>query len=172
MCPSRRFADGHSHDPPDVMPSCGSPSCNALGAHRAHGERHACRRQVAPYLDGLSQFCYSRAVSWLVVYHPAAEAERGDLPATERAAIDHAVEKLRAGGPILPHPHSSDVKIAVNLRELRPRAGRCRYRAFYRRIGDAFVIGAIGPEAEVNQRGFRRAVTTAEERLDAVKGEE
>lgn len=107
-----------------------------------------------------------------LVYHPAAEAERGDLSATERAAIDHAVEKLRAEGPILPHPHSSDVKIAVNLRELRPRAGRCRYRAFYRRIGDAFVIGAIGPEAEVNQRGFRRAVTTAEERLDAVKGEE
>jgi len=111
-------------------------------------------------------------VSWLVVYHPAAESERGDLPATERAAIDHAVEKLRAEGVNLPHPHSSDVKIAVNLRELRPRAGRCRYRAFYRRIGDTFVIGAIGPEAEVDQRGFKRAVATAEERLDAVKGDE
>jgi hypothetical protein len=111
-------------------------------------------------------------VSWPVVYHPAAESERGDLPATERAAIDHAVEKLRAEGINLPNPHSSGVKIAVNLRELRPRAGRCRYRAFYRRIGDTFVIGAIGPEAEVNQRGFKRAVTTAEERLDALKGDE
>ncbi len=128
--------------------------------------------EAGRHLDGLSQFCYSQVVSWLVVYHPAAESERGDLPATERAAIDHAVEKLRAEGVNLPHPHSSDVKIAVNLRELRPRAGRCRYRAFYRRIGDTFVIGAIGPEAEVDQRGFKRAVATAEERLDAVKGDE
>lgn len=111
-------------------------------------------------------------MSWLVVYHPAAESERGSLPATERAAIDHAVEKLRAGGPMLPHPHSSAVKIAVNLRELRPRAGRCRYRVFYRRFGDTFVVGAIGPDAGADQRGFKRSVATAEERLDAVKGEE
>jgi hypothetical protein len=31
------------------------------------------------------------------------------------------------------------------------------------------VIGAIGPEADVDRRGFRRAVAIAEQRLDEVK---
>jgi hypothetical protein len=42
--------------------------------------------------------------------------------------------------------------------------------SFLRRVGDEFVIGAIGPEAETNPRGFRRAVRAAENRLDEFEG--
>jgi hypothetical protein len=108
-------------------------------------------------------------VAWTVAYHPDAETELGALPAAERTAVAHAVEKLQALGPTLGHPHSGAVVSAVSLRELRPRAGRSRWRAFYRQIGQAFVIGAVGPEAEVDRQGFRRAVVAAERRLDEVK---
>lgn len=109
---------------------------------------------------------------WLVVYHPNAETELQGLPAKEQTAIGHAVEKLESEGPNLGHPHSSAVKIAINLRELRPRSGRCRWRAFYRQVGPAFVIGGIDPEANVNQRAFRKAVSAAEQRIDEVKDDE
>jgi hypothetical protein len=58
---------------------------------------------------------------------------------------------------------------AKKLRELRPRRGNSPWRAFYRRIGEVFVIGAIGPEANVDHQRFRRAVKAAEARLDAVE---
>lgn len=109
---------------------------------------------------------------WQVVYHPDAVAERGQLPRQERVAIENAVEKLKAIGPRLPFPHQSNVEGTGGLRELRPRAGRSPWRAFYRRIGDVFVIGAVGPEAEVDKRGFNRAVAAAQERLDEVTSEE
>ena len=54
---------------------------------------------------------------------------------------------------------------ANRLRELRPRAGRSRWRALYRQIGDAFVVGAIAPEATVDGQGFNRAIHAAEMRL-------
>ena len=53
-----------------------------------------------------------------------------------------AVEKLEAFGPQLGHPHTSAVRGAPRLRELRPRAGRSPWRALYRRVGDVFVIAA------------------------------
>lgn len=109
---------------------------------------------------------------WPVVYHPEAETELHALPTKEQAAIGHAVEKLESEGPNLGHPHSSAIKIAINLRELRPRSGRCRWRAFYRQVGPTFVIGGIGPEANVNQRAFRKAVTVAEQRINEVKDDD
>ena len=81
----------------------------------------------------------------------------------------NAVEKLRVHGPVLPYPHSSDVRGADRLRELRPRSGRSPWRAFYRRIGDLFVVGAIAPEANVDRRGFARAVSAAEQRLAEIE---
>ncbi|MGF7238250.1 MAG: hypothetical protein ACQSGP_25295 [Frankia sp.] len=45
--------------------------------------------------------------AWRVLYHPAAAAERAKLPANERSAMSHAVEKLEALGPSLSYPHSS-----------------------------------------------------------------
>jgi hypothetical protein len=108
-------------------------------------------------------------VSWSVVLHPEAEIERAKLPARERLALDNAVLKLQAVGPNLGSPHSSDVRAANGLRELRPRAGRSPYRGFYRRIGDVFVLAAVGPEAEVDRRGFERAAKAAEQRLDAIE---
>ena len=94
----------------------------------------------------------------------AAEEYRG-LPQREQDGIDNAIEKLRALGDQLGYPHSSAVKGAEPLRELRPRAGRSRWRAFYRRLGDVMVIGAFGPEANVDPRGFQASGERAAERL-------
>lgn len=104
-----------------------------------------------------------------VAHHPAAEKELDQLPTGEKVAIDHAVEKLEVSGDQLRFPHSSAIEGADRVRELRSRAGRSAWRAFYRRIGDTMVIGAIGPEAVSNPRGFRRAVAYAEKRLAEVK---
>ncbi len=103
---------------------------------------------------------------WQVLIHPAADAELGKIPATERAAIVTAFDKLRAIGPTLGYPHTSDIRAARHLRELRPRQGRSPWRAFYRQIGQIIVIGAVGPEAEADPAGFRRAVAIAVRRLD------
>lgn len=106
---------------------------------------------------------------WSVYVHPQAQIELQALPTLERNAILHAVQKLEELGAALPYPHSSAVMSADRLRELRPRAGRSAWRAFYRQVGAAFIIGAIGPEAEANSRGFKRSVRAAETRLNEVE---
>lgn len=117
-------------------------------------------------------FWYSRLV-WSVVVHPEAIAELAELPVPERVAIVNAFQKLEALGPTLPFPHSSAIKDADRLRELRPRAGRSPWRAFYRQMGDViFVVGAIGPEAAVKPRDFIRAVRSAEDRLNKIEQDE
>src|SRR5438445_541525 len=52
------------------------------------------------------------------------------MPETEQDAMRSAVSKLEAVGDTLGYPHSSRVRGASSLRELRPRAGRssCRVR--------------------------------------------
>jgi hypothetical protein len=106
---------------------------------------------------------------WTVYLLPQAEAELRLLPAAERAAVLNA-KKLEALGPDLGYPHSSAVRDADRLRELRPRGGRSAWRAFYRRFGDAFVVAAVGSEAEADPRGFKRAVAAAEVRMEEVEG--
>jgi hypothetical protein len=106
---------------------------------------------------------------WNVVFHPHAEAELTGLIAGERTAILHAVDKLSALGPELPFPHQSHVEGAQRVRELRPRAGRSRWRAFYGQVGEAFVVAAIGPEAQVDRRGFEKAVAAATGRLAEIQ---
>lgn len=108
-------------------------------------------------------------IVWEVVYLPEAERERRALPDSEVAALINADAKLAAIGPALGFPHSSAVQGAQNLRELRPRSGRCRWRAFYRQVGGVFVVGAVGPEAMVDKRGFSKACQAAIERLDQVE---
>jgi hypothetical protein len=105
-------------------------------------------------------------MAWRVLIHPEAEIELSKIPARERAAIDSAMDKLRAIGPALGFPHTSDVRVALDLRELRPRQGRSPWRAFYRQIGSTVVVAAIGPEAAADQKGFTRAVRSAEHRLE------
>ncbi len=63
---------------------------------------------------------------WQVRFHPDAREEERKLPAREKLAMANAIDKLGALGPALPYPHSSDVRGADRLRELRPRAGRSR----------------------------------------------
>jgi hypothetical protein len=68
----------------------------------------------------------------------------------------HAAQKREATGPRLGHPHSSAVRgeLGQGFRELRPRAGRSRWRPIYRRVNPpTFVIFAVGPEAEIDSRG-------------------
>lgn len=104
--------------------------------------------------------------SWIVVYLPEAERERESLPAKERVALYNAVAKLEVLGSALGFPHTSAVKGADNLRELRPRAGRSPWRGLYRMVGDRFVIAAVAPEAEHDPPGFKRACAAAEKRLE------
>lgn len=106
---------------------------------------------------------------WSVVDHPDAEAEYRRLDSREAVAIDNAIAKLRNAGPRLPYPHSSDIRGADKLRELRPRGGRSVTRALYRQFGDVFVIGAYGPEAQHDPRGFKKACSAAEERLNGME---
>ncbi len=102
-----------------------------------------------------------------VLFFPEAEAELARLPPGERAAMAAAIEKLETFGDRLSYPHSSAVEgVGATLRELRPRAGRSPWRAFYRRVGDVMVVAAIGPEAKSNPNGFRRATTAALDRLN------
>jgi len=111
-------------------------------------------------------------VVWEVVYHPEAEVERSEIPPKERVAIANVEEKLGVLGPGLPFPHQSSVQGGEGLRELRPRAGRSVWRPLYCRIGDVFVVLAIGPEAQSDRRRFNRAVSAATKRLREIKREE
>lgn len=104
-----------------------------------------------------------------VRWHPAARQELRAVPSKERAALLNAEEKLVALGQLLGYLHTSAIQGAgKGLRELRPRRGNSPWRALYRRIGGAFVIGAIAPEAQTDPRGFRAAVVAAEQRLDEI----
>ena len=106
----------------------------------------------------------------VVRFHFIARQEFNEiLPPAEKDAMVHVIELLEENGDRLGHPYTSDVRIAANLRELRPRAGRSPWRAFYRRIGDLIYVGAFGPEAQSNPRGFGQAVRAAEARLDEVE---
>jgi len=109
---------------------------------------------------------------WEVAYLPEAVDERAELPARDRAAVDNAVAKLEAIGPALPHPHSSNVEGWNDLRELRPQAGKSPWRPLYRKVGDRFVIAAVGPEAKKNKRGFDKACERAIDRLAKLEEDE
>lgn len=106
---------------------------------------------------------------WVVRFVKEAEYELAKLPKVERNAVIRAVEKLETFGPQLGYPHTSAVRGYAGLRELRPRGGRSAWRALYRRVGEVFLIAAIGPEAESDQRGFDQAVRRAGARLDELE---
>lgn len=109
---------------------------------------------------------------WVVVILDEAAEELQKIPAKERAAFVHVLDKLEAMGPRLGYPHSSAVQgVTGDLRELRPRAGRSPWRGLYRRVGDEFVVAAIAPEAQHDQRGFKRACRLALERLTGAEGD-
>ena len=106
---------------------------------------------------------------WVVAYLPEAEQERAVLPKGEGAALINADAKLGAFGPQLGYPHTSAVRDADRLRELRPRAGRNAWRALYRQVGEVFVVAAVGPEAQSDPHGFERAVRRALRRLEELE---
>lgn len=107
-------------------------------------------------------------VMWEVRYLPAAAKEFGELTAREQVAVTNVLAKLKALGPTLPFPHSADVRGAAGLRELRPRGGGSPTRPLYRRVGDVFLVAAIGPDGESDRRGFEVSCRRAAERLDEI----
>lgn len=106
---------------------------------------------------------------YVVRWHPDADAERNaSWPEGEKVAMWNAVDKLKAAGARLGHPHSSAMKgeEGRGFRELRPRSGRSRWRPIYRQVTpDTFVVFAVGPEAQIDQGGFDRAVSRAVSRF-------
>jgi len=46
---------------------------------------------------------------------------------------------------------------------------RSAWRCIYERIGDVFVVGAVGPEAQKDKAGFDGAVTAAKARLGEIE---
>ena len=106
---------------------------------------------------------------YIVFWHPEAAAERDESwPAREKVAMLHAAQKLEAAGPRLGHPHSSAVRgeVGQGFRELRPRAGRSRWRPIYRQVNPStFVIFAVAPEAEIDSHGYEASVARAAERF-------
>lgn len=105
----------------------------------------------------------------LVRFTHEARGEFHAVPLAEKEAMRNAIGKLEQAGESLAYPHSGQVRAAARLRELRPRAGRSRWRGFYRRIGAELVIGAFGPEAKADPTSFARAIRAAEERLAALE---
>ncbi len=108
---------------------------------------------------------------WPYRYLAEAAEERDALVPRERAALINAEAKLAALGPRLPYPHSSAVKGAERLRELRPRGGRSPWRALYRQFGEEFIVAGVGPEAQVDPKGFASACRRAEARLAQIERE-
>jgi Gp49-like protein DUF891 len=98
---------------------------------------------------------------------PEAEAELVALrrrdPAEHKAMLI-ALGKLAILGLGLPPPHVRHVD-GTDLWELRPRQGRSRWRALFRRDGNQLRVATIGPEAQVDPRGFRAAIRRALGRL-------
>lgn len=109
---------------------------------------------------------------YVVRWHPVAETERETVrPAGEIQAMWHAIEKLMSEGATLRFPHSSGVVASPldGLRELRPRAGRSRWRPLYIQVAKSeLLVLAVAPEAQSDQRGFRIAVAGAAARWEAL----
>lgn len=108
---------------------------------------------------------------YTVVWHPDADAELRLAPVADQVAMRHAAQKLSAEGPTLRFPHQSAVQgdAGKGLRELRPRSGRSVWRPLYRRLGDIYVVLAVGPEAQTDSAGFEAAAKRGNHRLAALE---
>ncbi len=62
----------------------------------------------------------------------------------DKNAIFNAIDKLGQLGEHLVPPHMKPLQGGASLRELRPRQGRTDWRLIYARVGDAYVVLAIG----------------------------
>jgi len=103
---------------------------------------------------------------WTVSWHKDADLKLHKLPVPERVAMLHAVDKPKASGRGCPtHTKAASAVskgAASYARAVAAAAGGRSTSA----NGDAFVIGAVGPEAQVDQRGFDKAARDALARLE------
>lgn len=101
-----------------------------------------------------------------VEFHHAARAEFNAIPSeNEKEAMREVIRKQEAQDGELGAPHARAIVGSRGLWELRPRAGRSRWRAMYRRVGHRMLVGAFGPEARIDRPGFDQAVRRAEARI-------
>ncbi len=96
----------------------------------------------------------------------------GSNPGSGTSEPSHRRGFLRSGACAPQFAPQFDPSLEVRGRrrgglcELRPRAGRSRWRPIYRRVKPStFVILAVAPEAQIDSRGFAAAVTRAAERF-------
>jgi len=112
----------------------------------------------------------SGGINWQVSWHPGAVPELASISdMRETRAIADVIAKLQVEGTMLGWPHSSAVRgpAGRGLRELRPRAGRSRWRPIYERTGvNTLTVLSIAPEAAIDPRGFRRGLQRASRRRD------
>jgi hypothetical protein len=109
-------------------------------------------------------------MTWSVVVHPDAQDELDQIPQNDYLAVVTAMKKLEALGPTLGFPHTSAIQGTTGgLRELRPRRGRCAWRAFYQQVGSRLVILAVGPEATVNPKKFKKTIGNAQRRVEQIE---
>ena len=91
------------------------------------------------------------------------------MSSRELAAIRNVVSKLKVLGIGLAFPHCSALQGpgCDGFWELRPRAGRSPWRPIFRRTeARLFVVYAVGPDAAVNKKRFRRSIIDARKRFD------
>lgn len=103
-------------------------------------------------------------------HHEAVEELAGIKDQKQRRAILTVVSHLFQLGDRLVMPHSRPVSGTKKLRELRPSGGQSVLRPLYAPIDDEYVVLTIGPEADTDPQGFRRAVERAQRRAKADHG--
>lgn len=94
----------------------------------------------------------------------------------EGVPLPDGAEKFAMLGDLLGRLHALPYEESVKgddgsgLRELRPRAGRSRWRPIYRQVGSrTFVILSVAPEAVIDSRGFDEKVRDARRRFDQLE---
>jgi hypothetical protein len=108
--------------------------------------------------------------SWHVVFRPSAEKELGrsaDVGSSRCAACHREAGGARAHAAASPSERRARWTRPEGVAPAsRPQPDPAAVRG---RVGNAFVILTIGPEALVDRRGFDRAVRIAEQRLTEVE---
>ena len=90
----------------------------------------------------------------------------GPVPGRSSTGAQHDAG-TRAGGSGLGH-HDVGAAACANCDYVRDRSA---WRALYRRVGDVFVVAAVGPEAQASPRDFERMVRFAIQRMEKLSDE-
>jgi hypothetical protein len=116
-------------------------------------------------------------VSWEVEYTDAFEGWWNGLSVEEQVSIQGTVGLLEARGPVLGHPHTSDIKGSrhPHMRELRIQHAGRPYRVLYAFDPRRTALLLIGGDKTGNDRWYEEFVPVADrlydEHLETLKQE-